>query len=75
MKHDDPELIIDRIIDKVGKDLIVGTPLAAGKPNLVLYGFSGLFHKDRLSCVRTSVFSKGDARKHYLGFSKRPIPE
>jgi len=33
MKHDDPELIIDRIIDKVGKDLVVGTPLAAGKPN------------------------------------------
>ena len=36
MKHDDPELIIDRIIDKVGKDLVVGTPLALGKPNHLL---------------------------------------
>jgi hypothetical protein len=27
MKHDDPELIID----KVGKDLVVGTPLAQGR--------------------------------------------
>jgi hypothetical protein len=31
MKHDDPELIIDQIIDKVGKDLVVGTPLAQGR--------------------------------------------
>ncbi len=36
MKHDNPELIIDRIIDKVGKDLVVGTPLALGKPNHLL---------------------------------------
>ncbi len=36
MQHDDPEFIIDRIIDKVGKDLVVGTPLAAGKPNHLL---------------------------------------
>jgi hypothetical protein len=33
VKFDNPELIIDRIIDKVGKDLVVGTPLALGKPN------------------------------------------
>jgi len=36
MKHDDPEFIIDQIIDKVGKDLVVGTPLALGKPNHLL---------------------------------------
>jgi len=36
VKYDNPELIIDRIIDKVGKDLVVGTPLAAGKPNHLL---------------------------------------
>jgi len=36
MKLDDPELIIDRIIDKVGKNLVVGTPLGAGKPNNLL---------------------------------------
>jgi acyl-CoA hydrolase len=36
MKYDNPELIIDRIIDKVGKDLAVGTALAAGKPNHLL---------------------------------------
>ena len=36
MRDDNPELIIDQIIDKVGKDLVVGTPLAAGKPNHLL---------------------------------------
>ncbi len=36
VKYDNPELIIDRIIDKVGKDLVVGTPLALGKPNHLL---------------------------------------
>jgi acyl-CoA hydrolase len=36
MKHDNPEVVIDRIIDKVGKNLVVGTPLAAGKPNHLL---------------------------------------
>ena len=36
MKHDNPEVVIDRIIDKVGKTLVVGTPLAAGKPNHLL---------------------------------------
>jgi hypothetical protein len=36
VKFDNPELIIDRIIDKVGKDLVVGTPLALGKPNHLL---------------------------------------
>ncbi|MGB5329356.1 MAG: acetyl-CoA hydrolase/transferase C-terminal domain-containing protein [Gammaproteobacteria bacterium] len=36
MKHDNPEVVIDRIIDKVGKCLVVGTPLAAGKPNHLL---------------------------------------
>ena len=36
MKADNPELIVDRIIDKAGKNLVVGTPLAAGKPNHLL---------------------------------------
>ena len=36
MKHDNPETVIDQIIDKVGKNLVVGTPLAAGKPNHLL---------------------------------------
>ena len=36
MKDDNPELVIDRIIDRVGKNLVVGTPLAAGKPNHLL---------------------------------------
>ena len=36
MRYDNPELVIDRIIDKVGKDLVIGTPLAAGKPNHLL---------------------------------------
>ena len=36
MKSDNPESIIDRIIDKVGKNLVVGTPLALGKPNHLL---------------------------------------
>jgi len=36
MRHDNPEFIIDRIIDKVGKNLVVGTPLAVGKPNHLL---------------------------------------
>lgn len=36
MKYDNPESVIDRIIDKVGKDLVVGTPLAVGKPNHLL---------------------------------------
>lgn len=36
MRFDNPELIIDRIIDKIGNDLVVGTPLAAGKPNHLL---------------------------------------
>ena len=36
MRHDSPEFIIDLIIDKVGKDLVVGTPLAVGKPNHLL---------------------------------------
>ncbi len=36
MIEDSPELIIDRILDKVGKNLVVGTPLAAGKPNHLL---------------------------------------
>ena len=36
MKHDNPEVVIDQIIDKVGKNLVVGTPLAAGKPNHLL---------------------------------------
>ena len=36
MRDNNPELIIDQIIDKVGKDLVVGTPLAAGKPNHLL---------------------------------------
>lgn len=36
MRDDNPELIIDQIIDKVGKDLVVGAPLAAGKPNHLL---------------------------------------
>ncbi|TNF86216.1 MAG: hypothetical protein EP300_14125 [Gammaproteobacteria bacterium] len=36
MKDDNPELIIDRIFEKAGKDLVVGTPLAVGKPNHLL---------------------------------------
>ena len=36
MRHDNPEFIIDKIIDKVGKNLVVGTPLAVGKPNHLL---------------------------------------
>ena len=36
MKDDNPESIIDRIFEKAGKDLVVGTPLAAGKPNHLL---------------------------------------
>jgi len=36
MKHDNPKVVIDQIIDKVGKNLVVGTPLAAGKPNHLL---------------------------------------
>jgi acyl-CoA hydrolase len=36
MRYEDPELIIDHIIDKVGKNLVVGTPLALGKPNHLL---------------------------------------
>ncbi len=36
MKDDNPESIIDRILEKAGKDLVVGTPLAAGKPNHLL---------------------------------------
>jgi acyl-CoA hydrolase len=36
MKADNPELIVDRIIDKAGNNLVVGTPLAAGKPNHLL---------------------------------------
>jgi len=36
VRYDNPELVIDRIIDKVGKDLVIGTPLAAGKPNHLL---------------------------------------
>jgi len=36
VKSDNPETIIDRIIDKVGKNLVVGTPLALGKPNHLL---------------------------------------
>jgi acyl-CoA hydrolase len=36
MRYEDPELIIDQIIDKVGKNLVVGTPLALGKPNHLL---------------------------------------
>ncbi|MDH3386992.1 MAG: acetyl-CoA hydrolase [Gammaproteobacteria bacterium] len=36
MNFDDPESVIDQIIDKVGKDLVVGTPLAVGKPNHLL---------------------------------------
>jgi acyl-CoA hydrolase len=36
MKHENPESIVDRIIEKVGKNLVVGTPLALGKPNHLL---------------------------------------
>ena len=36
MRYDNPESVVDRIIDKVGNDLVVGTPLAAGKPNHLL---------------------------------------
>jgi acyl-CoA hydrolase len=36
MKYDNPETVIDRIIDKVGNNMVVGTPLAAGKPNHLL---------------------------------------
>ncbi len=36
MRDDNPEIIIDQVIDKVGKNLVVGTPLAAGKPNHLL---------------------------------------
>jgi len=36
MKHEDPEFIIDRIIEIVGRNLVVGTPLAIGKPNHLL---------------------------------------
>jgi acyl-CoA hydrolase len=36
MRFEDPELVIDQIIDKVGKNLVVGTPLALGKPNHLL---------------------------------------
>ena len=36
MKHENPEFIINRIIEKVGNNLVVGTPLAVGKPNHLL---------------------------------------
>jgi len=36
MKYDNPETVIDHIIDQVGNNLVVGTPLAAGKPNHLL---------------------------------------
>jgi acyl-CoA hydrolase len=36
MKSENPELVIDQVIAKVGKNLVVGTPLAAGKPNHLL---------------------------------------
>ncbi len=36
MRDDNPEIIIDQIIDKVGNNLVVGTPLGAGKPNHLL---------------------------------------
>ncbi len=36
MKQEDPEIIIDKIIKKVGRNLVVGTPLAIGKPNHLL---------------------------------------
>ena len=36
MKHEDPEYIIDQVIEKVGRNMVVGTPLAIGKPNHLL---------------------------------------
>jgi len=36
MKSENPELVIDQVIAKVGNNLVVGTPLAAGKPNHLL---------------------------------------
>jgi acyl-CoA hydrolase len=36
MKSENPESVIDQVIAKVGNNLVVGTPLAAGKPNHLL---------------------------------------
>ncbi len=36
MRDDNPEFIIDKVIEKIGKNLVVGTPLGAGKPNHLL---------------------------------------
>ena len=46
MKSEDPEAIIDRIIDKVGNNLVVGTPLALGKPNHLLNALYNRARKD-----------------------------
>ncbi len=47
MKSENPEIVIDRIIEQVGSNLVVGTPLAVGKPNHLLNALYNRVKKDR----------------------------